>query len=110
MVNTTERGVVMIKNLLLLNELGPVDIGFFVACAVIIVLIVAVYFLIPVFNKKQYQEQRENLKKREDAFKSNKKTTVELENAVQETAGDSDDSNLSQDIATNEVSEDDVTE
>lgn len=76
----------MIKNLLLLNQLGPVDIGFFVACAVIVVLIVAVYFLIPVFNKKQYQEQRENLKKREDAFKSNKKSTVELDEA--ETAED----------------------
>lgn len=69
----------MIKNLLLLNTLGPIDIIFFVVCAAIVVVIVAVYFLIPVFNKKQYQEQRENLKKREDAFKSNKKTTMELE-------------------------------
>ena len=57
-----------------LNLLGPVDIGFFVACAVIIAIIVAIYFLIPVFNKKQYQEQRENLKKREVAFKTNLKT------------------------------------
>lgn len=43
----------MFDSLLLLNKLGSVDIGFFVACAAIIVLIVAVYFLIPVFNKKQ---------------------------------------------------------
>lgn len=75
----------MIKNLLLLNPLGPVDIGFFVACAVIVVLIIAVYFLIPVFNKKQYQEQRENLKKREEAFKSNTKTTVSSNVSDEET-------------------------
>lgn len=57
---------------MLLNSLGSVDIGFFVGCAVAIVLVVAIYFLIPVFNKKQYREQRENLKKREEAFKSYK--------------------------------------
>lgn len=62
----------MFDSLLLLNKLGSVDAGFFVACAVIIVLIVAIYFLIPVFNKKQYQEQRDNLKKREEAFRSTK--------------------------------------
>lgn len=74
------------KNLLLLNALGPIDIIFFVVCAAIIVVIVAVYFLIPVFNKKQYKEQRENLKKREDAFKSNKKTTVGLEDGLESVA------------------------
>ena len=55
----------------LLNKLGKVDIIFFVSIAAIIVLIVAVYFLIPVFNKKQYAEQRENLRKREKSFKAN---------------------------------------
>lgn len=54
-----------------LNQLKRVDKAFFIICAVIIVLIVAFYFLIPVFNKKLYKEQRENLKKREVAFKSN---------------------------------------
>lgn len=56
-----------------LNSLAlkPTDIIFFIVLAVIIGLCVAVYFLIPVINKKQYQEQRENLKKREAAFKSN---------------------------------------
>ncbi len=54
-----------------LNQLKRVDKAFFIICAVIIVLIVAFYFLIPVFNKKLYQEQRDNLKKREAAFKSN---------------------------------------
>lgn len=54
-----------------LNKLKDVDIAFFIICAAIVVLIVAVYFLIPVFNKKFYREQRENLHKREAAFKSN---------------------------------------
>lgn len=58
-------------NALCLNSLSDVDTAFFIICAVIIALIVAVYFLIPVFNKKLYQEQRDNLKKREAAFKSN---------------------------------------
>lgn len=64
----------MINALLMsLNQLKKTDIIFFVCCAVAIVLAVAVYFLIPVFNKKQYQEQRDNLRKREEAFKANKK-------------------------------------
>ena len=53
------------------------DIGFFVACGVIVALIVAIYFLIPVINKKQYQEQRDNLKKREVAFKANQGVATE---------------------------------
>ena len=60
-------------NALCLNKLGMVDTVFFIVCALIIVLIVAVYFLIPVFNKKLYKEQRDNLHKREVAFKSNLK-------------------------------------
>ena len=61
----------MLKLLAALNSLGAVDIAFFVACAVIIVACIAVYFLIPIFNKKQYQEMRDNLNKREVAFKAN---------------------------------------
>lgn len=61
----------MINLMTFLNKLGTIDIIFFVVCAVIIVAIVGVYFLIPVFKRKQYQEQRDNLKKREEAFKSN---------------------------------------
>ena len=53
------------------NGLKGWDIGFFVACGVIVALIVGIYFLIPLINKKQYQEQRDNLKKREVAFKAN---------------------------------------
>ena len=61
--------------LLALNPLQTVDKWFFIVCAAIIAIIVIVYFLIPVFNKKQYKEQRDNLKKREIAFKSNVQRT-----------------------------------
>lgn len=57
--------------LLALNDLKTTDIIFFIALAAIIVIAIAVYFLIPVFNKKQYKEQRDNLRKREVVFKSN---------------------------------------
>lgn len=60
-----------------LNELKTVDVVFFIVCASLIAAIVGVYFLIPVLNKKQYKEQRENLRKREEAFKVNKKTNSE---------------------------------
>lgn len=70
---------------LLLNGLKSVDFGFFIGCAVVIGLIIAVYYLIPVFNKKQYAEQRENLKKREAAFNSNRKSEdVEDDNVSSE--------------------------
>ena len=78
----------MLKLLAELNTLGSVDIGFFVACGVIIALCVAVYFLIPVFNKKQYQEQRDNLKKREVAFKANFKGTDAPTEATADTAAE----------------------
>lgn len=60
---------------LALNPLNSTDIIFFIVLAVIVVLCIAVYFLIPVINKKQYQEMRDNLKKREAAFRSNVKRT-----------------------------------
>lgn len=70
---------------LLLNGLKSVDFGFFIGCAVVIGLIIAVYYLIPVFNKKQYAEQRENLRKREAAFNSNRRTkSVDEENVSSE--------------------------
>ena len=61
--------------LLALNPLNKTDIIFFVVIAAIIVLCIGVYFLIPVINQKQYKEMRENLKKREVAFKSNVQRT-----------------------------------
>lgn len=74
-----------------LNELKPVDIVFFIVCAALIAAIVGVYFLIPVLNKKQYEEQRENLRKREEAFKVNKKTASD-ESTQQEADSVNDDS------------------
>lgn len=61
----------MLNLTMFLNAPTPIDIIFFIVCGVIIAAIVGIYFLIPVFRKKQYQEQRDNLKKREAAFKSN---------------------------------------
>lgn len=57
--------------LMALNPLNQTDVVFFIVIAAIIALCVAVYFLIPIFNKKQYKELRDNLKNREVAFKSN---------------------------------------
>ncbi len=66
-------------NLLAINSLGSVDIIFFVVIAVLIALAVGIYFLIPVLNKKQYQEQRDNLHKREEAFNASVKSTTTSE-------------------------------
>lgn len=65
------------------SGLPSIDIWFFVICALIVVAIVAIYYLIPVFNKKKYQGQRENLEKREAAFKANRadSTTEEASQA-----------------------------
>lgn len=68
-----------------MNNLPPVDVAFFIICAVLILLIVGVYFLIPVINKKQYREQRENLQKREEAFKINKQKQFNGDAAAEET-------------------------
>ena len=65
----------------LLNTLGGVDIAFLIIAIVAIALIVGFYFLIPVINKKQYELQRENLKKREEVFKENLRLKQERENA-----------------------------
>ncbi len=62
----------MYTNSLLLNALGKVDRAFFLICLAIVVVIIAVYFLTPVFRKSQYEERRENLRKREAAFKSSR--------------------------------------
>lgn len=67
--------------LLALNSLRDVDIIFFSVIGGLVALVVVIYFLIPVFNKKQYQEQRDNLKKREVAFKANLKVEAVAEDA-----------------------------
>lgn len=56
---------------ILLNTLSTADVVFFSVCAGIVVLCVAIYFLIPAFNRKEYREARENLEKREKSFRAN---------------------------------------
>ena len=50
--------------------LGKVDLILLIIILVIIAAGVGIYFLIPVINRKQYQQMRDNLKKREASFKS----------------------------------------
>ena len=52
-------------------SLGKVDVIFFVIILVVIAAAIGFYFLIPVLNRKHYQQMRDNLEKRESAFKSN---------------------------------------
>ncbi len=59
----------MYTSYLLLNKLKSVDVAFFLICLGIAAAAVAIYFLIPIFNKSQYEERRNNLRKREAAFK-----------------------------------------
>lgn len=72
----------MLSLLAELNQLPTVDIVLFAVLGGLIALCVAIYFLIPVINKKQYQEMRDNLKKREVAFKSNLKAADPSEGAA----------------------------
>lgn len=68
----------------LLHGLKTPDIVFFVICGAIIVVIIAIYFLIPVFKAKQYAEARKSLERREllfrDNLKQNQDTTTEVTN------------------------------
>ena len=69
----------------LLNSLKTPDIVFFSLIAVVVVLCIAIYFLIPIVKKKEYEERRENLKKREAVFRANLKN-LQAENVkVEET-------------------------
>ena len=60
----------------LLNPLPKVDIWFFAIIAAVIIGLVIYYFLIPVIHRKEYQAQRENLKKREKVYKANLRTDL----------------------------------
>jgi len=55
----------------LLNKLKSADVTFFIVCIAIVVVIIAIWLLIPVFNKRQYKDQRDSLRQREAAFRSN---------------------------------------
>jgi len=60
------------RNFLALNKIKfyP-DILFLIIVLVIIALVVGIYFVVPLINRKKYEEQREALKKREEIFKAN---------------------------------------
>ena len=60
----------MLQSILASIKLSSVDIAFFCICAGIVVAIVAIYFLIPVFRKAQYQQQIDNLRAREATIKA----------------------------------------
>lgn len=49
------------------------DLIFFIILAVIIGAFVLVYLLTPIVKKKQFEEARANLKKREETFRANLK-------------------------------------
>ena len=99
----------MAQLVLALNRLGKVDTAFICVCAGIVVAIVAIYFLMPVFKKAQYQQQIDNLRAREAAMKAAKESNVEsdvAENAVAEDVA-ADDNVVSTDTQeTSAVSED----
>lgn len=59
--------------------LSTPDLIFFIAIAVIVVIIVAIYFLIPVIKHKEYAERRANLRKREETFRANLKSLKQEE-------------------------------
>ena len=69
----------------LLNSLRTPDIIFFSCCAADIVLIIAIYFLIPVIKRKEFAQRRENLKKREETFRKNLKSLKPESVTVEET-------------------------
>ena len=99
----------MAQLVLALNRLGKVDTAFICVCAGIVVAIVAIYFLMPVFKKAQYQQQIDNLRAREAAMKAAKEGNVEsdvAENVVAEDV-EADDNVVSTDTQeTSAVSED----
>lgn len=84
----------MANLVLFINQLKPVDVVFIIVCVALVAIAVGVYFLIPLINKKQYQEQRDNLRKREEAFKSNLsvKSQGNVDNAEEQTSQQEQDS------------------
>ena len=71
----------MSELVLALNKLGKVDTAFICICAGIVVAIVAIYFLIPVFKKAQYQQQIDNLRAREAAIKAARECVAPVSDA-----------------------------
>ena len=102
----------MAQLVLALNKLGKVDTAFICVCAGIIVAIVAIYFLIPVFRKAQYQQQIDNLRAREAAMKAAKEGSVAVDVAENVVAEDvvTDDAVASTDAQETPATEEDVAE
>ena len=102
----------MAQLVLALNKLGKVDTAFICVCAGIIVAIVAIYFLIPVFKKAQYQQQIDNLRAREAAMKAAKEGSVAVDVAENVVAEDvvTDDAVASTDAQETPATEEDVAE
>lgn len=102
----------MAQLVLALNRLGKVDTAFICVCAGIVVAIVAIYFLIPVFKKTQYQQQIENLRAREAAMKAAKEGNVAVDVAENLAAENvvNDDAVASTDTQETPATEEDVAE
>ncbi|MGM9968807.1 MAG: hypothetical protein ACI35S_00255 [Anaeroplasma sp.] len=81
----------------LLNALKKADIIFFSVCIGIIVVAVAIYFLIPIINRKEYAQRRENLKKREETFRANLKSLKPEEITIEGTINDESEPQLNND-------------
>ena len=58
---------------MILFKLTKPDLTFFIAIVAIIAVFVLIYFLTPVIKRKQFEEARQNLRKREETFRANLK-------------------------------------
>ena len=59
--------------MMILFKLTKPDLTFFIVLITIIVICVAVYLLTPIIKRKQFEEARANLRKREETFRANLK-------------------------------------
>jgi len=65
--------IIILQEVFKMNDLKTVDAVFFILIIAIIALSVVVYFLLPVFNKKKYEQARAQLSEREKIYYENKK-------------------------------------
>ena len=93
----------------LLNSLKTPDIVFFVMLGVIVLVCVAIYFLIPIVKKKEFEERRENLKKREAVFRANLKN-LQSENITVDSKEPAENSNAEEKVEANNVANADTGE
>ncbi len=93
----------------LLNALKTPDIVFFVMLGVVVLVCVAIYFLIPIIKKKEFEERRENLKKREAVFRANLKA-IQSENITVENKQPAKDSKKEEKVEASNVANQDTVE